>query len=351
MASRGHCRRDLYPTPAAHRAASQQSCCTKYSKQELGCSTNGRMRQARQHHDNNSRSSSFLYVHVGKTAGASVGQFLAAGCGCDADPFGNTRTDRKRHPWRYCPKHCDFQWKHLWPLQVQDLIPLCTRRATGAARCAVTLRDPAARVASAFTFLNPHVHGQALVDRRLWNHTAVGERERSRLQRLYSCFERVDDFVRAIDADESSCGHIARTSLMQPVGHIGRGYNYYFNATVHLLPSLRLYKLRSDASSLSRDAGCVFSRWYPGVIPPVLPHDPHHDRHDSSSSSSSGTKKASTPVDRSASTYLSTEARRLLENSEWMAEEWKIYRLLGQHTTDCARSSPDTAHALALSES
>jgi hypothetical protein len=74
---------------------------------------------------------------------------------------------------------------------------------------------------------------------------------------LYTCFDNVNDFVESLNRS-NFCGFVARRALTAGVGHVGKGFKYYFEDILPLLPNMT-FKLVNTAS-FDKDLRCAL-RW------------------------------------------------------------------------------------------
>jgi len=100
----------------------------------------------------------------------------------------------------------------------------------------IPLRDPIQRVVSAFNWRHPDGGGFGWDQ---WDLKSGDWSGRSSEFELYSCFESVDAFAKALTEYHTYCGFVARRSLVEPVGHIGTGYGFYFRHVIPLIPMMK----------------------------------------------------------------------------------------------------------------
>jgi hypothetical protein len=129
----------------------------------------------------------FTLIHIGKCAGQTVNKYLL---------HNKVRVDR-----------------------IHARVPEIDRlQRTGVV---VVLRDPIARIISAFNWRHPStrpVDGKSCCPRM--DHTELE-------LAFYKCFDHVNEFAEALDED-SQCGSRARDALTKHMKHIGMGYEFYF---------------------------------------------------------------------------------------------------------------------------
>lgn len=162
---------------------------------------------------------------------------------------------------------------HIHPFREEQALPL-PKYDHGPVhkRVVVTLRDPVARVVSAFNWR--HTDGGGPVRRP--GETLRFERE------LYGCFARVDAFARALvhgEAPSPACLVTAETAIdptrwakRLPSFHMGMGYRYHLPAatleivaTNSSLYALRFGRIADDAIGLMRWLNGTFFWQPPGL--------------------------------------------------------------------------------------
>jgi hypothetical protein len=232
-------------------------------------------------------------IHVGKCAGATVNEFLS---------HNNVLVDRI----------------HLKAPDTEIL-----ERHIGVV---VVLRDPVARVISAFNWRHPSTRPS-----KEGAHCCPAQDHTDAELAFYQCFDHVNEFAEALDKDTPR-GQRARNALTGPEHwkHIGMGYEYYFPTKImaalghRLVFAIHTHRLQQDLLD--------FLKWI--HIKPTYKTLP--TRHDSDSAF----------YPKKNDTHLSHKGRRKL--TKHLAAEYKIYERLEQLSIDVSnthqklfRGSPD----------
>ncbi|CAK0899545.1 unnamed protein product [Prorocentrum cordatum] len=203
------------------------------------------------------------FVHVGKCAGSSIGMAI----------YKNT------------PYH------EIHIRQVDNC------RADQQRMWIVAVRDPLARVVSAFNWRNP-LNGDS-------PHGEAGFLQDKQEQAFYRCFREVNDFAESLQ-DQSHCGSIARRALEKPIlsEHVGKGFRWYFEHDLDCVLAQEVYLIRSE--TISHDLKDVFGRlgW---AAPAEIPHD-----------------KGQYPFQHK--TYLSAKGKHLLQSA--LKDDYEVVRAL-----------------------
>jgi len=133
--------------------------------------------------------------------------------------------------------------------------------------------------------------------------------------RTDECFSNVDAFARALD-DATWCGHVARTSIRAPVGHIGKGLEFYLSHEgtniSALASSAPIFLVRME--HMAADLDCFFRRCVGAQAAPTIP-------------------RIHTRYAKQNDTYLSAEARANLDLM--LADEYYFARELERHAVPC----------------
>lgn len=197
------------------------------------------------------------FVHVGKTGGGTIRSVLGALCDCT-------------------------------PLQVH-VRPVSTKEVS--ARLIVSVRDPVDRVLSSFNWRHPLRGGDIYCPSRSCGSNV---RERELEKELYNCFDTVNDFAEAL-SQSHFCGLVARRALTEGVGHLGKGFRYYFEDVLHLLPNMTFKLVNTE--SFDKDLRCAL-RWlgFPANAVDALEYEHKHREYPGKNE-----------------TFLSPKARRNLE--------------------------------------
>ena len=194
-------------------------------------------------------------VHVGKTGGGTLRSALGALCACT-------------------------------PLQVH-----CepVRQTRVSSPFLVSVRDPVERVISSFNWRHPRRGGGRPCPVQTICSSCVDETA------LYNCFATVNDFAESL-RQSNGCGNVARKALAEGVGHVGKGFKYYFQGVEHLLPNMT-FKLVSTAS-FHKDLRCAL-HWlkFPAEIVDALQYEVRHSEYPNKNE-----------------TFLSPQGRRNLES-------------------------------------
>lgn len=208
---------------------------------------------------------SLHYVHIGKTGGSSVGEYL-------------DRND------------ASYKQIHAKPVPRQDA-------CLGSGKWLVTTRDPIDRLVSAFNWRNPR-NGYG---------SEYGRNCKSPQEfAMYDCFKTVDEFAQGLDRDDQ-CGLIARRNLKWPScsAHVGMGQAFYLRDSINCLRRRSVLVFRTE--SLQQDAHRAGQML--GFPNPSLPL-PH--------------EKSEYPLKNE--TYLSNEGRKKLRTA--LAEDYRINSIL-----------------------
>jgi len=185
-----------------------------------------------------------MFVHVGKTGGESAYVAMRRLCHDAPTPVCN-----------------------VWPVHNR---PVNGIKELLGKKVLITVRDPIARVISAFNFRHPIGGFPLEIGKRDWNKNE---------KQMYQCFDDVNELAHAVRS-ECPCGRIAQTALLSlndPVGHVGRGYRYYLQFPPQQLANvtfmlLRLGHVARDLEHAARWVGVTFNlshlptiytSWYP----------------------------------------------------------------------------------------
>ena len=158
-----------------------------------------------------------MFVHVGKTGGSTVEQFLKANeirfFMVHQKPLG-FQTCRSTG---YSRLSSCTSWAKRWRKNLRVVV--------------VSVRDPLKRLVSAFNWRNPNgggvTHNKYV--RKYWPEVDRFEKE------LYECFDSINELAESLDLD-TPCGKHARKAVMfRPTfygTHMTQGYEFYFGSGV-----------------------------------------------------------------------------------------------------------------------
>jgi hypothetical protein len=179
------------------------------------------------------------FVHVGKCAGVSVGDFLHANA-------------------------IQFHEVHVRPVTHEELGRMVV----------VPLRDPIKRTISAFNWRHPSTQG---IDGR-------SQEE----QMFYQCFNTVNAFAEALDplSGAGVCNQVARRMFgVYPnrgpsvSNHIGKGYQYYLQFVMDELANRDVFVVRVDQDHFEHDLHQLLHRYGVPVVSSIVPRTNNDETH------------------------------------------------------------------------